>query len=186
MVRLAAPVLTAWIVVGAAAAGALIQSGMNLLGISRGALSAQSGPVYSVLGSDVTTAVTTYADVTGLSLSLAANTRYAIECVIRYDANATTTGVGYGWTGPASPTLTAGRMVGGLTSATIGGTTLNGNDTGGVTTASVATTANVATLNGLWSNGANAGTLQLRHKSEVAIASAIVTKAGSWCRASVY
>lgn len=146
----------------------------------------QLAKTYTVLASDVTNATTSYADLTGMTLSLAANTRYSIECVFRYDANATTTGVGFGWTGPASPTLTSAQMVSGLTSATIGGTTINGNDTGGVTTASVATTANVARMQGLWSNGANAGMLQLRFKSEVAIASAIIAKAGSWCRSSVY
>ncbi len=150
------------------------------------ATAAHAHTVYSVLAGDVTNATTSYADLTGMTLAVAASTRYAIECVFRYDANATTTGVAFGWTGPASPTLTSGLMVSGLTTATVGGVTLNGNDTGGVTTASVATTANVATLTGLWANGSNAGNIQMRFKSEIAVASAIIAKAGSWCRASVY
>lgn len=142
-------------------------------------------PTTVVLGSDVTTALTTYANVTGVTIAVAANTRYLVSCLFRYDANATTTGIGLGWTGPASPTLTSGQMIAGLTAATLGGTTIAGNDTGGVTTASVATTANVATFQGVWANGANAGTVQVRVKSEVAVASAIILKAGSWCRSSV-
>ena len=77
-------------------------------------------------------------------------------------------------------------MVAGLTSATVGGTTSVGNDTGGVTTASVATTNNAATFEGIWSNGANAGTLQMRVKSEVAVASAIIVKTGALCAYQVY
>lgn len=54
------------------------------------------------------------------------------------------------------------------------------------TTASVATSGNVATFEGVWINGANAGNVQMRFKSEVAVASAIVIQAGSWCRYNVY
>lgn len=141
---------------------------------------------YAVLSANRTTAVTTYADITDLSFSLAASTRYLIECRLRYDANATTTGIGIGWTGPASPTFTTGSTQGSLTASTIGGTVVAGNDTGGTTTGSAATTANHAHFVGVWSNGANAGTLQMRFKSEVAVASAIIIQAGSVCSATVY
>lgn len=145
-----------------------------------------AGDTYVVMGADVTNATTSYANITGLSFSVAASTRYDVECHFQYNANATTTGIGIGWTGPASPTFTTGRMVSGLTAATIGGTTIIGNDTGGVTTASVATTGNHADFHGTWSNGANSGTLQMRFKSEVAVANAIVLKAGSWCKYATY
>jgi len=140
------------------------------------------GPTYVLLTADRTNATTSYADITDLIIPVSANTRYDIECKLVYSANATTTGLGIGWTGPASPTLSSGRMTSGLTSATIGGTTSIGNDTGGVTTASVATSGNSAIFEGFWSNGANAGNVQIRFKSEVAVASAIVIKSGSWCK----
>jgi hypothetical protein len=145
-----------------------------------------SGPTTVVLSANRTNATTSYADITDLVFSLAANTRYRISCQLQYDANATTTGLGIGWTGPASPTFVTGRMVASLTTATVGGTVSAGNDTGAVTTGSAATTNNAATFDGVWSNGSNAGSLQLRFKSEVAIASAIIIKAGSVCQASVY
>lgn len=145
-----------------------------------------SGPTYVLLTAARTNATTSYADITDLVIPVAANTRYDIECKLIYSANATTTGIGIGWTGPASPTLSAGMMTAGLTSATVGGTTIGGNDTGGVTTASVATSGNVATFEGVWSNGANSGNVQMRFKSEVAVASAIVIQAGSWCRYNSY
>jgi len=145
-----------------------------------------SGPTYVVTTQDTTTAVTSYADITGMSWSVAASTRYRISCVFAYDANATTTGIGIGWTGPASPTLTRGQMVSQLTTATVGGTVSAGNDTGATTTATPATTNNVARFEGLWSNGSNAGTLQMRLKSEVAVASAIIVRTGSVCSYAVY
>lgn len=144
------------------------------------------GTTYVVLASDRTNATTSFADITGLSWAVAANTRYDISCRFPYDANATTTGLGIGWTGPASPTLTRGQMVSPLTAQTVGGTVIIGNDNGSTTTASVATAGNVATFDGLWSNGANAGTLQMRFKSEIAVAAAIIIKAGAWCRYHVY
>lgn len=145
-----------------------------------------TGPTYVLLSANRTNATTSYADITDLVIPVAANTRYDIECKFIYSANATTTGLGIGWTGPAPPTLAGGIMTSGLTSATVGGTTSVGNDTGGVTTASVATSGNFATFEGVWSNGANAGNVQMRFKSEVAIASAIIIQAGSWCRYNAY
>lgn len=143
-------------------------------------------PTTVILSADRTNATTSYADITDLVFSLAANTRYKISCIFKYDANATTTGIGIGWTGPASPTFVTGRMVSSITAATVGGTVSNGNDSGSVTTASAATTANSATFDGIWSNGSNTGNLQMRFKSEVAVASAIIIKAGSACDATIY
>lgn len=145
------------------------------------------GATYVVATADTaSTASTAYQNITGLSWSLSASTRYDIECKILYSASATTIGLGIGWTGPASPTFTTGQMIAGLTTATVGGTTVVGNDTGAVTTASVATTNNHAEFEGFWSNGANAGTLQMRFKPETATASGIVIKTGSWCKYSTY
>lgn len=97
-----------------------------------------------------------------------------------------TGGIAVSWGGPASPTLTRAFMNSGLTTQTVGGTTINGNDTGATTTASVATTNNVAHVEGIWSNGSNAGTIQLRVKSEVAIANAIIVRTGAMCSYMVY
>ena len=147
-----------------------------------------SGPTYVVLSANRTNATTSYADITDLIIPVSANTRYDIECRLNYAANATTTGIGIGWTGPASPTLTNGRMIAGLSGgATVGGTNSVGNDTGGVTTSSVlASAGNTAQFWGIWSNGANAGNVQMRMKSEVAVASAIVIQAGSFCKFNTF
>jgi hypothetical protein len=146
-----------------------------------------SGATYVVTTADIaSSASTAYQNITGLSWSLSASTRYDIQCKILYAASATTIGLGISWTGPASPLLTTGQMVSGITTATVGGTTIVGNDTGGSTTASVATTNNHSSFDGFWSNGTTAGTLQMRFKPETATASGIVIKAGSWCKYSTY
>lgn len=167
----------------ATAATARTNLGLGTLATQNGTF---IGTTYVLLTANRTNATTSYADITDLVIPVSANTRYDIECKIIYSANATTTGIGIGWIGPASPTLAAGIMTAGLTSATVGGTTVGGNDTGGVTTASVGTSGNVATFEGIWSNGANSGNVQMRFKSEVAVASAIVIQAGSWCRYNTY
>lgn len=146
------------------------------------------GTTYVMLSADVVNATTTLADLTGLSWAVAASTNYDISCKIAYTANATTTGALFTWTGPATPTLVSGRMVVGLTTTTIGSATLTGNDSGAVATSSVAASPvlNHASVDGIWRNGINAGTLQIRFRSEVAVANAIVAKAGSICQYSTF
>jgi hypothetical protein len=145
------------------------------------------GSTYVVAAADsASAAVTTYANITGLSWSVAANTRYDVYCNLIYSASAATIGLGISWTGPASPTRTHGQMVSGITTATVAGTAIVGNDTGAATTASVATTNNTATFEGVWENGANAGTLQMRFRPETATANGITIKTGSWCKYATY
>lgn len=128
-----------------------------------------------------------YQNITGLSWSLSASTRYDISCNIIYDASATTIGIGIGWTGPASPTRTYGQMVAGSSGgATVGGTASVGNDTGSYTTSSTYTASNTAIFNGVWENGSTAGTLQMRFRPETATANGIIIKTGSWCKYSTY
>lgn len=144
------------------------------------------GGTYIVLASDVTNATVNYANVTGLSFAVAANTRYDIECKILYNASAATNGIGISWTGPTGATVMMARMISGIGTQTVGGTTIAGNDTGLTTSASAGTTNNNAVFEGMWANGSNAGTLQLRFRAEAAATNAIVIKAGSFCKYSVY
>lgn len=145
-----------------------------------------SGPTFVVMSAPVINATTSYGNLTDLVIPISANQRLVVKCYVVYSANATTTGIGVGWTGPGSPVLASGQMVVGLTSATIGGTTVQGNDTGGVTTASVALTGNLATFRGIWINGPNAGSIQMRFKAEVAIANAITAQPNSVCSSQAF
>lgn len=135
------------------------------------------------LSADRTSAVTSLADVTDLSFSLAASTNYEIECKLAYTANATTTGILLSYTGATSPTLASG-----IAQTTTGGVNLAAADSGVATTSStVATpTLNYALLAMNYRNSTNTGTWQLRFASEVAVANGIIIKAGSFCKYRTY
>jgi hypothetical protein len=139
-----------------------------------------------VLASNVVSATTSFANLTGLSWAIAANTRQEVECHLQFNTNATTTGIGVSWTGPSSPTQAFGHLIASLTTTTPGMTTIVGNDTGVATTGVPATTNNVARFNGTWRNGANAGTIQMRLRSEVAVSNGVTVIAGSWCKYAVF
>jgi hypothetical protein len=137
---------------------------------------------YAFLSADRTSSVTTYADVTDLSFSVAASTNYEMECNILYQTAATTTGVGLSLNGPTSPSFVGGLFS--TSSGTTGGSTSNAfgaYDSGGATTGVTAANTNTfGSFKGYFRNGANAGTLQLRFRSEVASSNAVV-KANSYC-----
>ena len=132
------------------------------------------------LGADVANSLVTFADVTGLSFPVAANTKYRFYCLITFNAAATTTGAGWAVNGPAAQTLVAYKYDSSLTVGSQFSGSANTYDAGTVSTGSTATTGNIAVLEGALFNGANAGTLTVRFKSEIA-ASAITAKAGSTC-----
>jgi hypothetical protein len=139
---------------------------------------------YVNLTADRVNATTSYADITDHSFAMLANTNYEIEAVYLYDANATTTGMNISWTGPAAPTITYGMTS--LASGVANRSSVNsvtGNDSGTANDGSMGATGGatncVVTFKGIWKNGANAGTLQMRFISEVAVALAITLKAGS-------
>lgn len=144
------------------------------------------GPSYVVTTQDTINGTTAYADIVGLSFAVSANTRYRVSCLIPYDAASTTNGIGISWTGPASPVLTRGRMGAALSASTLGGTTIVGNDTGSFITGSAATTNNLAVFEGIWSNGANAGTVQMRVRAESAATNAMIVRTGAMCSCAVY
>lgn len=137
---------------------------------------------YAYLSSVVSQTTTTYADVTGMTFSVAANTNYEVSCSIIYQTAATTTGIGISLNGPASPTLIAGQFISNSTATALNGRSFNAYNGTGKTTG--VTTANANTY-GLFSasfrNGATAGTLALRYASEVA-GSSVSIRPGSYCR----
>lgn len=139
------------------------------------------------LGSDVadSSGNCTFADVTGLSFAVSSGSNYRFHANIVYISAATTTGLGLGINGPASPTLVSYLS---QLPVTAGATPLNTNlgagiatayDGGGcsATTPSTATTGWAATLDGLVRPSAS-GTATLRFASEVN-GSAVTIKAGS-------
>lgn len=140
----------------------------------------EEGPWFSVLGSDQVTNSITLIDLP-LSMRLWAGKKYLIECHFWFRTAATTTGILFSFTGPASPTLfdltaeiatsnTAFNMQ--RITAYDGGTPTTGID--------VANTDRLARLRCLIQPSID-GTLQLRWRSEVN--SNVTLRAGSQAQA---
>jgi hypothetical protein len=131
------------------------------------------------LAVDRTNSTVNFADCTGLSFDLAANSHYAFEFVGAYIAAAGTTGLQIAVNGPASPNLVAvASQI--ATSATAAQNGVAANyDVGNNATASGGATALPFWVKGNISTGASGGTFTLRFRSEIA-ASAVTIKAGSY------
>ena len=142
-------------------------------------------PLSLIAGSDTSNSTTTPSNVTGMSFSLAANTKYHYKFVIIHQTAATGTGIGFGVTTPTSPTASQWcvNSAGNLATATAGafGSYCGTGDASATTTAiNAATTSYEAVMEGyIQTSVGNGGTLQLRMKSEVG-ASAATVKAGSF------
>jgi hypothetical protein len=122
---------------------------------------------------------TGFADVTGMTFSLAANTSYSILCELSYLTAATTTALQVSLNGPASPTAVRFTVTTG-TSATATHRASQSAYDAVTNPASALTTALPVRLAGTIENGANAGTLALRMRTEVN-ASSVTIQRGSFC-----
>lgn len=114
------------------------------------------------LSSDFTTTSTTFVNVTGLSFTANANKNYAFSVSLRTnksDAN----GLKLQWTGPASPTLVFMRQSVSTTADTAAATdVLTAFSTPSTTGNTVAANGWSNSILDIFSNGANAGTVQLQ------------------------
>ena len=142
-------------------------------------------PVKSAyLSGDSASSSTSFADVTGMGFAVEASHVYHFRYVVFFNTNATSVGIRLAVNGPASPTL---LKLGGFISTGAGGqndsTIAQGSTTAYDTPVIITTTGPGGTnafaiIEGLFSNGVNAGTLILRHASETATATTI--EAGSF------
>jgi len=127
----------------------------------------------------VTNATTSFADVTGLTFSLASNTNYYFRFVLHHSSSATTIGIRFAVNGPTSPTE---LRVGGIVPISTVGANF-GSQTAYDTAIFAATTgttvAVMSIVEGIIRNGTTAGTLACRVASEVAASGAVVVLSGS-------
>lgn len=142
--------------------------------------------VLLVTTADVTNATTSWADITGLTYPVEANKAYYFECGIIYICNATTTGARFGVNGPAVSYLRGsgfGTVTGSVTAAALStpAAAVSAVDTSmiGAQTTGPATEV-YAHFSGVYVPSA-AGTFAVRSQSEVAVASAVIIRRGSWC-----
>ena len=138
---------------------------------------------YVYLSADVSRSATSYADVTGMSFSVAANTNYEMQCNIIYRSAAVGTGIGLALNGPTSPTLIAGQFTSNSSATALNGRSFTAyNGTGKTTGVTTANTDTYGFFTAYFRNGANAGTLTLRVASENT--TAVTVRAGSFCKLS--
>jgi len=137
-----------------------------------------------VLAADVASAaVTTFADITGLSFPVTSGINYRYYALLLYTTSAATIGVRVSMTTPAfthnaymtrSPIIVGGSLT---TVEWVNGA--SAADTGTVSTASMNTTGgNIITLEGIIRPSAN-GTFQLRFAPGTATANGVIIEAGS-------
>lgn len=131
------------------------------------------------LGGDQTNTTVTLADITGLGFPVLANTDYEFEFLVPFTTAATTTGLALALNGPASPTLLAVRITVPISASAVVDRFTNAYNTEALGTAVDAANApRLAVIKGVLRNGANAGSVIARFRSEVA-ASAVVAKQGA-------
>lgn len=128
-----------------------------------------TGPTqWAVKTSDQNNIGTSYADVTGTELTVAANTTYAFEFHIILTADATTTGIDIACNGPASPTGIYYDQLRWISTTSAGLTSANAYNNDTASTGSNGTDGRVYIVRGILVNGANSGTLVARVKREAA------------------
>ena len=138
------------------------------------------------LAADTAFSTTALADVTGMSLTLAANTTYIIDLVGSFRSAATTTGIGLALNVGGTVTLIAGQANHPISATAQGACSQEANNAvTGATTGVRAIGVDVA-LEGRWfvRMGATGGTAQLRCRSEIA-SSAVTLGQGLRMRAFI-
>jgi hypothetical protein len=132
----------------------------------------------------VTNATTSFADVTGLTCSVDNGKSYNFETHLIHAENATTTGPRFGINGPTLSAIQVSIIdvvTIGVDTTTSRSGTATAVDTSAAGASLTGKTANaLAIMSGQFTTGA-AGTFAVRFQSEVAVASAVIVAAGSWC-----
>jgi hypothetical protein len=135
---------------------------------------------FARVSADRTNTTTTFADVTNLTFSIAASTNYAFTCEVSYTTAVTTTALQLSINGPASPTAMRYTVVTQTTATAIHSASQSAYDTVTNPATGGGATALPVRITGVLENGANAGTLAIRFRSEIA-ASVVTVQRGSFC-----
>ena len=134
---------------------------------------------------NVANSTTTFADVTGLTMAVAATTNYSFSCELSYTSAATTTALQLSINGPASPTAMRYSVFTNTTATAKHSASQSAYDTVTNPGTSLGATAVPVRIVGTLENGSNAGTLAIRLRSEVAT-SAVTVLRGSFCTFVTY
>lgn len=133
------------------------------------------------LNADVPNSATSFIDVAGLSFIPEINKDYLIEMYVMYTTSGTTVGINLAVNGPAGFVALVGQLLGCTAVATLTGREFNAyNTSGGTLTAAIAGNNNIAVLQILFRNGANATSFVLRVAAETT--GTVTVKIGSVLR----
>ena len=132
------------------------------------------------VASDQTSSSTSYADVTGLTASVAANTTYVFEAYIIWQSSGSPEGIGLAVNGPASPTLLVSHAVVNVTASYYQYITVaTAYDTGPLASSGAGATNRAAHVRGVITTGASSGTFAIRYRAETGGANSATVKTGS-------
>ena len=137
--------------------------------------------VYAYKSADQTLIGTAYADVTGTGLAVAANAAYRFQFQLIADADATTTGIDVAVNGPAGFANIQYTQSYWTSATALTTRRASLYDANTASTASNGATRAIFVVEGIFINGANAGTLIARIKRE-AVGSGPNVRAGSFGR----
>ena len=132
------------------------------------------------VASDQTSSSTSYADVTGLTASVAANTTYVFEAYIIWQSSGSPEGIGLAVNGPASPTLLVSHAAANTSANYYQFITITtAYDTGVLATQGAGATNRAAHVRGVITTGASSGTFAIRYRAETGGANSATVKTGS-------
>ena len=132
------------------------------------------------VASDQTSSSTSYADVTGLTASVAANTTYVFEAYIIWQTSIAPEGIGLAVNGPASPTLLVSHAAANTSANYYQFITITtAYDTGVLATQGAGATNRAAHVRGVITTGASSGTFAIRYRAETGGANSATVKTGS-------
>lgn len=145
-------------------------------------LAASKLDTYLRVQADRTNATTSFADVTDLTVAVKSGKKYVFECHLYHITNATTTGAQFGIGGVAMTEMQIGAISTVTNSATAA--TMSTGQATAIDTAVVVQTTGAAAvgptiMSGYFQPSAD-GTFAIRFASEVAVASGLIVKKGSW------
>ena len=159
-------------------------TGLTLAGTTLTA-SGGSAPITCRATADKATSVQAKANITGMAMTLAANTNYALEYYLRCSSNAVGVGIQYSLTFGGTTTRFDGNLDYYITVSAKGSIDVVNDTTSPFDfnpTVSQGNVVLVYAIYGLLEVGASGGTLQLQHGSETASLTTVFR--GSWGRAT--
>ena len=158
---------------------------LTLTGTQIAASGGGSSPITCRATADKATSVTAKANITGMAMTLAANTNYALEYYLRCSSNAVGVGIQYSLTFGGTTTRFDGNLDYYITVSAKGSIDVVNDTTSPFDFNPTVSQGNVVLMYciyGLLEVGASGGTLQLQHGSETASLTTVFR--GSWGRAT--